>query len=137
METTTKRTYTRLDFTLEDEEQLIDFVKSNPALYDPKSPHFKNKMYRDRLWLEFGNKIQKSGKLFYFVYGNEFRSCIFFIIFQKGTDCSKKWSNIRDMYNRNKGKKLGSGSSAESKRKRNEQLSFLEEICTVNRRFVA
>lgn len=45
METATKRTYNRLDFTLEDEEQLIDLVKSNQALYDPKNPHYKNKMY--------------------------------------------------------------------------------------------
>lgn len=59
--TTTKRTYTRLDFSLDQEEELIDFVKINPALYNPKEPFYKNKMYRDRLWAEFGEKINKSG----------------------------------------------------------------------------
>lgn len=57
-----KRSYTRLEFTIEQEEQLIEFVKENPALYDPKDTQYKNKNFRDRLWNEFGNKIEKSGK---------------------------------------------------------------------------
>lgn len=59
----TKRTYVRLDFTQEQEEQLIDFVKTNPVMYNPKDANYKNKMYRDRLWAEFGEKIDKSGNL--------------------------------------------------------------------------
>lgn len=59
---TAKRMYTRLDFSSEQEEQLIDFVKCNAALYNPKDELYKNKMYRNRLWLEFGNTIGKSGK---------------------------------------------------------------------------
>lgn len=60
--TATKRTYTRLDFSVEQEEQLIDYVKGNPALYNPKDVQYKNKNYRDRLWTEFGSTINKSGK---------------------------------------------------------------------------
>lgn len=56
-----KRTYTRLDFSAEQEEQIIEFVKTNPVLINPKDPNFKNKMYRDRMWNEFGEKINKTG----------------------------------------------------------------------------
>lgn len=63
----TKRTYVRLDFTQEQEEQLIDFVKTNPVMYNPRDANYKNKMYRDRLWAEFGEKIDKSGNLEYYI----------------------------------------------------------------------
>lgn len=60
-QTTTKRTYTRLEFTLEQEEELIDYVKLHPALYNPKEQMCKNKMYRDRLWEELGTRWNKTG----------------------------------------------------------------------------
>lgn len=60
-ETKTKRNYTRLEFSLENEEQLIEFVKENPALFNPSHEHYKNKTYRNRLWEEFGATIEKSG----------------------------------------------------------------------------
>lgn len=60
----TKRTYKKLDFSFEEEEQLIEFVKDNPALYDPKDIQYKNKNYRDRLYNDFGATIEKSGKIF-------------------------------------------------------------------------
>lgn len=58
----TKRSYTRLDFSVEQEEQLIDFVKSNPPLYNPKDALYKNKMYRDRLWEDIGSILDKTGE---------------------------------------------------------------------------
>lgn len=61
--TTNKRSYTRLDFTLEDEEKLIDHVKSNPAHYNPSDINYKNKMYRERLWTKFAGTINKTGSL--------------------------------------------------------------------------
>lgn len=59
---TAKRTYTRLEFTSDQEERLIDFVKSNPPLYNPRDSLYKNKSYRDRLWDDIGQKLEKSGK---------------------------------------------------------------------------
>lgn len=59
---TTKRAYTRLDFSVEQEEQLIEFIKDNPILYNPKDPGYKNRTYRDRLLAEFGSGINKSGE---------------------------------------------------------------------------
>lgn len=56
-----KRAYTRLEFTLEQEEQLIEYVRDNPVLYNIKDPQYKNKSFRDRLWEEFGTTISKSG----------------------------------------------------------------------------
>lgn len=61
---TAKRTYTRLEFSIEQEEQLIDYVKTNPALYNPKDPQYKSRTYRDRLWEEFGQQINKTGIYF-------------------------------------------------------------------------
>lgn len=60
-QSTTKRVYTRLDFTLDQEERVIDFVKLNPPLYDPKDAMYKNKMYRDRLWADLGSSLNKTG----------------------------------------------------------------------------
>lgn len=59
---TTKRAYTRLDFSVEQEEQLIEYVKEHPALYNPKNSLYKNKTYRDRLLAEFGVQIDKTGE---------------------------------------------------------------------------
>lgn len=61
---TQKRNYTRLDFTLEQEEDLIEFVRENPALYNPKEAQYKNRNYRDRLWNEYGERINKTGEFF-------------------------------------------------------------------------
>lgn len=43
---------------------------------------------------------------------------------------------MRDMYTKNKGKKLGTGSAAQLKIRRNELMSFLEETATVNKKCV-
>lgn len=51
-----------------------------------------------------------------------------------GLDCNKKWVNIRDNHNKSKGKKLGTGSAAEFKKRRNELMSFLDETVVVNKR---
>lgn len=60
---TKRKPYTKLDFSLEEEEQLFDYVKSNSPLYDPQNENYKNKMFRDRLWDKFGETIEKSGNL--------------------------------------------------------------------------
>ena len=39
------------------------------------------------------------------------------------------------MYNKNKGKKLGTGSAAALKKRRNDLMSFLDDTVTVNRRY--
>lgn len=60
--------------------------------------------------------------------------CEFYCFQKTGADCNKKWINIRDQYNKNKNKKLGTGSAAESKTRRNELMAFLNEIVTVNKK---
>lgn len=59
---------------------------------------------------------------------------IFIILITLGTDCNKKWINMRDIYNKSKGKKLGTGSAAELKKRRNELMVFLDETVVVNQR---
>ena len=59
---TSKRNYTRLDFNLEQEEKLIEYVKDHPALFDPRDSQYKSRTYRDHLWAEFASSINKTGK---------------------------------------------------------------------------
>lgn len=56
-----KRQYVRLEFSSEDEEKLIEYVRENPVLYNVKHPKYKMKQYRDRLWNEFGDTVNKLG----------------------------------------------------------------------------
>lgn len=57
-----KSSYTRLEFTKEEEEQIIDFVKQNPLLYDLRNPNYKNRTSRDKLWNDIATSLNKSGK---------------------------------------------------------------------------
>lgn len=126
---TSKRNYSRLDFTPEQEEQLINYVKLNPAMFNPKDINYKN---RGSFFDRFGATINKSGISYSvslnFRLLNTFRS--------SGSECIKKWTHIRDAYNRSKGKKLGTGSSAAQKNLRNEAMAFLDEVVTVNKKLV-
>lgn len=48
----------------------------------------------------------------------------------------KKWTNMRDIYNKTKNKKLGSGSAANSRTSsRDEAMAFLGELVITNTRF--
>lgn len=58
-----KRVYNRLDFTIEQEEQLIEFVRTHPAIFNPKDSSYKNKGHRDRLFADFGQQISQLGKV--------------------------------------------------------------------------
>lgn len=55
-----KRHYTKLEFTAEEETQIIDFVKDNPVLYNPKNADYKNKVMKDQLWEDLGKRIKKT-----------------------------------------------------------------------------
>lgn len=58
-----KRAYHKLDFSLEEEESLIDFVKQNNVLYNPKHRDYKNKMFRDRIWEDIAATLKKTGNI--------------------------------------------------------------------------
>lgn len=58
-----KRSYTRLEFSAQDQETIINFVKEHRILYDPKHEDYKNKFKRDQLWNKLGTSIEKTGKL--------------------------------------------------------------------------
>lgn len=63
----------------------------------------------------------------------------FFIIaivhFDTANDCQRKWNNLRDLYVKNKGKKLGTGSAAPANQRRQEQMAFLDECSTARKRY--
>lgn len=80
-----------------------------------------------RMIVQVGNKSHEK-IIRYFVFDTNF------FLFFKGSDCLKKWTNMRDAYMKAKNKKLGSGSAAR-KSPRDESMSFLSEIKTTNTRF--
>ena len=51
----------RVKFTEEDEETLIDFVKSNEVFYNVHHKHYRNTEAKSRLWLKLAQKINKDG----------------------------------------------------------------------------
>lgn len=57
-----KRAYNKLDFTQDEEEKIISFVKINPELYDPKNSNFKNKIHKEKLWNDLAITMDKTGR---------------------------------------------------------------------------
>lgn len=65
-------------FMLEDEEKIIDFVKSNEILYNVKHNKFRDSEAKNRLWLKLAESMELDGKFFqlfpfvsfhYFIFG--------------------------------------------------------------------
>lgn len=56
-----KRNYNRLDFSKDQEEKIISFVKQHPELYNPKHSEYKNKIRRDQLWNDLAKTMDKIG----------------------------------------------------------------------------
>lgn len=56
-----KRNYNKLEFSDDDDTQIIDFVKQHPLLYNPKDREYKNRTMREKLWNDLGEKFCKSG----------------------------------------------------------------------------
>lgn len=52
---------TKVKFTAEDEETLIDFVKSNEILYNAHHKKYRDSEAKNRLWLQLAQKIDKDG----------------------------------------------------------------------------
>lgn len=73
----------------------------------------------------------------HFLHLSIFLSFILFIVsnlFLSSTanECRQKWVNIRDNYQRQKNK-LGTGSAGGSKMKRQEELTFLDDVSSVRK----
>lgn len=49
-------------FDLQDEEKLIEFVKSNELIYNVQHPMYRNSSMKQRLWNEFASSIEKDGE---------------------------------------------------------------------------
>lgn len=64
---TTKRPYVKLTFTREEEERIIDFVKQNAELYDPKNPKYKDTGHKAKLWNDLAETFEnsRSGQIFF------------------------------------------------------------------------
>lgn len=53
--------YTKSSFSSEEEEALIDFVREEPCLFNPKHEQYKNFQYRKRKWIFIGSQLNKTG----------------------------------------------------------------------------
>lgn len=111
-ETKSKRSnYRRIDFSVEDEEKLIELVKTFPSIYNVSSSEYKDRFLRHKNWQTISENLSKSVE-----------------------QCKKKWKNIKDQYDRTK-KKMPTGSGAsENQSKRSELMSFLDSYSTVNKK---
>lgn len=54
--------YTKLNFSSEDEQKLIDLVRDEQCLYNVRHPQYKKFSYRQRKWDSIGEKLSKSGE---------------------------------------------------------------------------
>lgn len=54
-----KRKYNKIKFSPEDEETLIDMVKENAELYNPRHEKYKDKHHKDRIWLDIAKQMNK------------------------------------------------------------------------------
>lgn len=54
----------RNKFTAEDEEKIIDFVKSNEIIYNVKHKKFRDTESKNRLWLTLANDLGMEGLYF-------------------------------------------------------------------------
>lgn len=119
------KTYKKLTFSLLQEETLIDCVRDEECLYNPKHVHYKNAQYRKRKWNLIGTQVGRTGEWHILSMDNELNSnnSNSKLI---GQECLKKWSCIRDYYKRTCGSTPTTGSAGEAARKRNLQLAFLE-----------
>lgn len=50
-------------FTIEEEEQLIDFVRENECLYNVKLKEYKDAQLKKRKWEVLANELKKTGKI--------------------------------------------------------------------------
>lgn len=53
---------TKQTFSAEDEEKLIEFVKSNDLIYNIQHQDYRNSTKKQRLWTEFAQTIGKDGE---------------------------------------------------------------------------
>lgn len=60
--TKSKLNYQRTNFSLEDEETLIEFVKTNAELYDPKHKLYANRIRKSQLWQDVASTLRKTGE---------------------------------------------------------------------------
>jgi len=52
----------RLTFSAEEEDKLIELIQKNSVIYDFAHPKYKNTIYKDEIWIDIANTIEKSGK---------------------------------------------------------------------------
>lgn len=55
----------KIKFSLEEEEKIIDFVKSNEILYNVKHKQFRDTEAKNRLWLQLAGDLRMDGSYFH------------------------------------------------------------------------
>lgn len=51
----------KVKFTDEEEEKIIDFVKSHEILYNAKHKNFRDSEAKNRLWQRLGTELNQNG----------------------------------------------------------------------------
>lgn len=58
----------KIKFTLEEEEKIIDYVKSNEILYNVRHKSFRDSEAKNRLWLHLANEMNIDGEYLVFIW---------------------------------------------------------------------
>lgn len=53
---------TKVKFTDEEEETIINFVKLNEVLYNAKHKNFRDAEQKNRLWLRLASELNRDGR---------------------------------------------------------------------------
>lgn len=125
------------NFSLEDDAKLIDMVQEREHLYNISDENYKNFQMRKDSWIDISKMIGKPGwySMFFIsrqIFFDAFKRIIIAkkhtkclnLLFFVDSDCLKRWTTIKDYYNRVKRKKKW-GSTPNVKR-RMARLSFLD-----------
>lgn len=112
-------------------QNLIEFVRSRPILYDPGSEEYKNIQKKTLVWQQFGDEQfpAQDGKYLFFYVGSDFNQCIYLT----GKIVKTNWNTLRTAYSRAKkqlASKLPSGSGSKALKiwEHFESMQFLDGV---------
>lgn len=124
----------KVKFTAEDEEKIIDFVKTNEILYNVKHKKFRDSEAKNRLWLKLATDMNMSSDGSYFNIILSIECFIYWYHYNYIVEAvKKKWTTMRDYFIRSKEKKTTGSAASSTAAKRDESLAFLLQTSILKR----
>lgn len=114
----------KVKFTPEEEEKIIEFVKSKEIFYNETHKQFRDTEARNRLWLELAKDMNKDGIFFlhFFLFICKLMSQQILCI---AGAVKKKWKTMRDYFVQKNTRKPTGAAATEIITKRDASMNFL------------